>query len=215
MSSIDAFLRFMGLTPNTNAKGNKGRGAAQRRVKFLGLILVLLVSLLGVVHVLLPDSTLNSRVMRHAKQLRQRAGGSAAAAASSKSHHGSSGERTRRSHFNKHEIKEFILRGKLNLVELRTKHGELADAPEDSYDGVYGVFCRLNFAVHKEDPSSGMLLFEFVFVCYLCCVVLCVDLYGVSKMASRVFIEVFSFHFGTHFFVTPLFFFVSFLYFLY
>lgn len=150
MGSIDAFLRFTGLAANTNSKGNKGKGASKRRMHFLGVLLVGLVGLLGVVHILLPESKLNTKVMRHAKQLRQRAGDVATAAKNRQ--HGTN--RKRSSDFDRSEIKDLILQGKLNLVEIRTKYNELADADEDSYDGVYGVFCRLNFAVHKEDPSS-------------------------------------------------------------
>lgn len=188
MSSIDAFLRFTGLSRHTNAKGNKGKGAANRRGKFLASVLVAFVVLLMLVHVLLPDSRLDTRVMHHAKQLRQKGatvGAIASAAAAAARKHGSSNhlgqqhsnkkasgnnqQQQQRSTFNKHEVAELIMRGKLNLVELHTKHGELADAPEETYDGIYGTFCRLNFAVHKEDPSSGTYIFSLsvlsLFVC--------------------------------------------------
>lgn len=175
MSSIDAFLRFTGLSRHTNAKGNKGKGAANRRGKFLGCVLVAFVVLLMLVHVLLPDSRLDTRVMHHAKQLRQKGatvGAIASAAAAAARKHSNkkakgNNQQQQRSTFNKHEVAELIMRGKLNLVELHTKHGELADAPEETYDGIYGTFCRLNFAAHKEDPSSGTYIIYFCieFVC--------------------------------------------------
>ena len=178
MSSIDAFLRFTGLSPNTNAKGNKGKGAANRRGKFLGCVLVAFVVLLSLVHVLLPDSRLDTKVMHHAKQLRQKGADvgaiASAAAAAARKHgstlgqkHGNNNNQRQRSTFNKHEVAELIMQGKLNLVDIRPKHGELADAPEDTYDGIYGTFCRLNFAVHKEDPSSGTL-FILISVFVIC-----------------------------------------------
>jgi len=196
--NIDAFLRLMGLTSDAtnNTKGNKGRGAAQRRFRFLGLVLVIVVCLLGLVHVLVPESNINSRVMTHAKKLRQ-VGSNVAAMASHKQtnnnnnmnmnkkqqhhhrdddhhhhhiHHddttaadadddaNDNDNRRKRSHFKKRQIEELIFAGKLHLVDLHSKRSELADAATDSYDGVYGIFCRLNFQVHKDDPSSGTFL---------------------------------------------------------
>ena len=52
-----------------------------------------------------------------------------------------------------------VIQGKLNLVELKIDRRELSEAEEDTYEGVYGIFCQLNFDVHKKDPSSGEVSF--------------------------------------------------------
>lgn len=48
-----------------------------------------------------------------------------------------------------------VLNGRLHLIELEVVKEEMDRAREDSYAGVYGSFCRLNFAAHKANPSSG------------------------------------------------------------
>jgi hypothetical protein len=50
---------------------------------------------------------------------------------------------------------EDILEARIHLVEIVGIEEEVVRAPKHSYNGVYGRFCRLNFAVHKENPSSG------------------------------------------------------------
>lgn len=53
--------------------------------------------------------------------------------------------------------KEFsrILAADLHLIEIDSDSRELRRSPADSYGGVYGTFCKLNFKAHKEDPSSS------------------------------------------------------------
>ena len=51
-----------------------------------------------------------------------------------------------------------VLAADFNLIDLQvTSESALRNAPANSYDGVHGVFCQLDFAKHKEDPSSGTL----------------------------------------------------------
>ncbi|KAL3940825.1 MAG: hypothetical protein SGARI_000826 [Bacillariaceae sp.] len=52
------------------------------------------------------------------------------------------------------QMLEDILEGRLNLVDIMSIDEELERSPEHSYAGVYGSFCKLNFAVHKANPSS-------------------------------------------------------------
>lgn len=52
------------------------------------------------------------------------------------------------------ESLDLILSASINLVAIDTVAGELK-ATGDSYSGVYGEFCSLNFGIHKSDPSSG------------------------------------------------------------
>jgi hypothetical protein len=49
---------------------------------------------------------------------------------------------------------EDILEGRLHLVDIMGVDQEVQRSPAHSYAGVYGKFCRLNFAVHKANPSS-------------------------------------------------------------
>ena len=53
------------------------------------------------------------------------------------------------------ELLDDVLNGKLHLIEIELVGKEMERASEDSYAGVYGSFCRLNFAAHKANPSSG------------------------------------------------------------
>ena len=47
--TINSFLLFLGLHGEGSTKGNKGQGAARRRLKFLGTVFMGLACLLGVV----------------------------------------------------------------------------------------------------------------------------------------------------------------------
>lgn len=49
---------------------------------------------------------------------------------------------------------DLILSASIHLVAVTADPSELK-ASAQSYSGVYGEFCALNFAVHKEDPSAG------------------------------------------------------------
>ncbi|CAB9506936.1 HSPB (Heat shock 27kDa) associated protein 1 [Seminavis robusta] len=49
---------------------------------------------------------------------------------------------------------ERILAADLNLVDIEVVSRELRQAPSDSYAGIYGIFCKVNWAAHKKDPSS-------------------------------------------------------------
>ena len=55
-----------------------------------------------------------------------------------------------------------ILLADLNLIDLEVDNRELRNAAEDSYDGVYGIFCKLNFQVHKDDPSAVPMFRDIV-----------------------------------------------------
>ena len=141
--SIDSFLRLLGLTNDGNQKGNTGEGAARRRLKFLGAIFLILVCILGFVHLCFPQrSHAASRgLMRHAVKMRRKIEGKPAK-------------------FSHKEQVDLILEGKLNLVDITIDRRALSRAAEGSYEGIYGVFCQLNFDVHKNDPSSGTWLNE-------------------------------------------------------
>jgi hypothetical protein len=49
-----------------------------------------------------------------------------------------------------------ILSAELTLVDIEIVRRELQQsASKAAYAGVYGVFCKVNFGVHKRDPSTG------------------------------------------------------------
>jgi len=51
---------------------------------------------------------------------------------------------------------ERILSAEWHLIDLAVgSKGSLRKAPTDSYDGIVGTFCVLDFSIHKADPSSG------------------------------------------------------------
>ncbi|CAB9496093.1 HSPB (Heat shock 27kDa) associated protein 1 [Seminavis robusta] len=159
--SMDALIRFMGIACDTQyseTKGNKGRGAAQRRLKLLGAILVGLVCILGVIHLCFPGHA--HRVIRHAKKLRV----PIAAAKSG----GSPASNRYRSTFSHRQVLDFIVSGRLNLVDLEINHRDLDQSEEDTYEGVFGVFCKLNFAAHKNNPSGVPMFRDLVGKSPLC-----------------------------------------------
>ena len=48
-----------------------------------------------------------------------------------------------------------ILEAKLHLIDIDVNGRELTRSPPDSYEGIYGSFCEINFQAHKDDPSSS------------------------------------------------------------
>ena len=53
------------------------------------------------------------------------------------------------------QILEMILSAEIHLIDLNSKPDEMMKAPSNSYAGVYGTFCKLDFDLHKRDPSSS------------------------------------------------------------
>ena len=51
------------------------------------------------------------------------------------------------------EVLEGILNGSVNLVSILGGHN-LRPSNDGSYQGVGGKFCKINFALHKNDPSN-------------------------------------------------------------
>lgn len=144
--TIDSFLRLMGLQSDGNQKGNKGRGAAQRRLQFLGGVCLLLVGLLGAVHLCFPakSAVVSDRVARHAKKLRRKM------------------LKGKGASFGQEEIIDLILQGNLNLVDIKFDRRALSRADDDVYEGATGIFCHLNFAAHKKDPSGVPMFRDMV-----------------------------------------------------
>ena len=53
----------------------------------------------------------------------------------------------------KEEVLEGILNGSVNLVDI-TNVNIATPTDDGSYEGVTGVFCKLDFSLHKNDPSN-------------------------------------------------------------
>ena len=53
------------------------------------------------------------------------------------------------------QVLEMILSAEIHLVDLHVEQEEVMRSPPNSYAGVYGSFCQLDFSIHKKDPSSG------------------------------------------------------------
>jgi hypothetical protein len=79
-----------------------------------------------------------------------------------------------------HRLLEDVLNAKLHLMDVYSVQEEVERAPSNSYNGVYGSFCRLNFKLHKENPASGTYL---VWKCSSeegqCDICICIDLYSI------------------------------------
>ena len=58
------------------------------------------------------------------------------------------------------DIVNDILSAQLNLVNILAPESSQVrfNDEENTYTGVYGDFCELNFGAHKQDPSSGMFI---------------------------------------------------------
>jgi hypothetical protein len=53
------------------------------------------------------------------------------------------------------QIMKEVLAGDLQLIDVTVNEKELVRAPENSYAGVYGKFCQLDWSRRKVDPSAG------------------------------------------------------------
>lgn len=69
------------------------------------------------------------------------------------------------------DVLQDIIDAKLHLVDLKIIDEELEAAPRNSYAGIYGSFCKLNWEMHKRDPSAGTssVLFSYIVVFSVCC----------------------------------------------
>ncbi|CAJ1961351.1 unnamed protein product [Cylindrotheca closterium] len=64
--------------------------------------------------------------------------------------------------FNEAEMIEKILEAEIHLVSLGLNEEELSRSHPSSYAGVYGHFCKLNFAAHKKDPAAVPMFRDLV-----------------------------------------------------
>lgn len=62
----------------------------------------------------------------------------------------------------KDELLEKIMTGELNLVDIHSEAHKLPRQPGDYGEAVFGHFCKLNFPVHKKDPSGNPMFRDLV-----------------------------------------------------
>lgn len=55
------------------------------------------------------------------------------------------------------QVMKEVLAADLQLVDLTVVEEELLRSPSNSYAGVYGKFCKLDWSLRKRDPSAGTL----------------------------------------------------------
>lgn len=58
-------------------------------------------------------------------------------------------------HKDEAQVMKEVLAADLQLVDLTVVEEELLRAPPNSYAGVYGKFCKLDWTLRKKDPSAG------------------------------------------------------------
>lgn len=134
-------------------KGNNGRGARKRLTRQLFFIIGGFLALLFVLSVLgvgttkqLRDTPLSNNQDRSAQILQEDQ------EQATEHQFDMARQFTERG---EGKLMEEVLSGRLHLVELYSVREELIRSPSNTYAGVYGKFCRLNWALHKKDPSAG------------------------------------------------------------
>lgn len=77
------------------------------------------------------------------------------------------------------DIVNDILAAQLNLVNILAPESSQVrfNDEENTYTGVYGDFCQLNFGAHKQDPSSGMFIMYIQHTSVMCDVSCFTDLH--------------------------------------
>jgi hypothetical protein len=138
------------------AKGNDGRGARKKitwqLLWIVGgfLLLIIVLSLLGVGGRSNINQLRDTPVSKAREQLgRIRNAGQEEA---SKNRNDLKDQFSEKS---EGKLLESVLSGHMHLVDIHIVQEELSRAPSNSYAGVYGKFCRLDWSLHKKDPSAG------------------------------------------------------------
>ena len=133
-------------------KGNDGRAARRKLTRQLAFIVGGFVILLAILTFLGVGGRRGNNLRDSAKASLARIRDSSAYAKASEFRND-----LRNQFKEKHEgqILEEILSGYLHLVDVQVVEEELLSAPPNSYAGVYGTFCRLDWSMHKKDPSAG------------------------------------------------------------
>ena len=142
-------------------KGNDGRAARRKLIRrglMLGSSLLGLVTVMVVARKILVAQNPASSYGSSGRLLRdpgRRAGGAGSARQFRFSLHrqfsGSDKE-------DEAQVLQDVLAAKLQLIDLMVVEEELLRAPSNSYAGVYGKFCKIDWTLRKRDPSAGTLV---------------------------------------------------------
>jgi hypothetical protein len=161
---------------DTIMKGNSGRGARRKVGRqllwlcggCLGLVVVLMVLGRGTGSDGSKQLRENQQRQRPFGRIRQAAQGAAQSlreasrAAQDQAKEFRSGLSDQFDRKDEGEILELVLNAEIHLVDLNVVEEELLRAPPNSYAGVYGSFCKLDWKLHKKDPSGGKLLLRLL-----------------------------------------------------
>jgi hypothetical protein len=130
-------------------KENDGRASRRKTTRrFLygvGLVAVALAVIMLRTHWADDDPATNARLLRQARKH-----------AMLKRHN----QRNQDNDMDKAQVIKGVLAGELHLIDLTVEENELIRAPSNSYAGVYGKFCELDWSRRKVDPSAGRWLEE-------------------------------------------------------
>ena len=141
-------------------KGNDGRAARRKRIR-QGLILGS--SLLGLVAVMVVARKIFVAQNPSLNYPYGYYGSSSSGAAAA----GGAADSARQFRFSLHrqfsgsdkedeaQVLQDVLAAKLQLIDLMVVEEELLRAPPNSYAGVYGKFCNIDWTLRKRDPSAG------------------------------------------------------------
>jgi len=141
------------------AKGNDGRAARRKLQKKLILAVTCVVTCVVTVWVVggrgASNSSTEDALQLKARHLRPRGGGGLRSKQQQE-------EEPRQQDDNADPL-DRILSGELHLIEIHVNQKELGNDDDNSYSGgVYGTFCRLDWSLHKHDPSSYPMFRDLV-----------------------------------------------------
>ena len=91
-----------------------------------------------------PDDLNHLRLLRQAKKHAQQ-----------RRNHQGGGTDSQGHEYDEAKVIKRVLDGDLQLIDVTAEEKELLRAPPNSYAGVYGKFCRLDWSRRKVDPSAG------------------------------------------------------------
>jgi hypothetical protein len=127
-------------------KGNNGRAGRRKLYRRLGVILGSFGTVFFILYLVKSSSPPGTRNVHHTirNQLRQRFGGEKA----------SSSGNTSDNKDDKDDVLQQILRGEIHLVQLSSDENTVQESDGNSHTGLTGHFCKLEWHLYKENPSS-------------------------------------------------------------
>lgn len=126
-------------------KENNGRAARRQLFQKLAIVLVIFLGFMATVFLIEHAGDNSVRIRHSLRQWQKRNAQELPMGMSSSS----------RVEMGKEGDAQNILAADLHLINLDIDAKALKRSSPGDYEGVYGIFCQLNFRAHKEDPSSG------------------------------------------------------------